>query len=307
MCATTRPSTTVTLSTAGAPAATWRSAPAPVDPCRRMRSPSRAKSIGTTHGRPSTTVESVPASTSSSSASSSSRSARPRSGLPAEPLAGRARRVRPAYPGPGHTAAGHDPVVDAGWRSQASPTRVGRGMSAPPQVGQARSRCSAHPAQKVHSKEHTTAPPRPAGRSTSQHSHPGRISNPLTAPSSLVASDSRHASSGRADGPSPGPSSGPSPPHELAPPRSSGHRSEGPVSSVDAAHRPPRRGRPRRRATARRPCATASPTPSSPSCAPVGYAPATPCPRPVPWPPPSGSRAARSSPPTTSWPRRASS
>ena len=46
--------------TASAPAATWRSAPAPVEPCSSTRSPCRASSIGTAHGRPSVvTVASV--------------------------------------------------------------------------------------------------------------------------------------------------------------------------------------------------------------------------------------------------------
>ena len=50
----------ITHSAAGAPVATYRSAPAPTEPCIRIRSPARPYSIGTTHGLPSATVLSVP-------------------------------------------------------------------------------------------------------------------------------------------------------------------------------------------------------------------------------------------------------
>ena len=81
LCATTMPSTLTTLSRAGAPAATWRSAPAPVEPCSRTRSPSRANSIGTAQGSSPTTVHSVPARTVSRTWSSRARSEGARSGL----------------------------------------------------------------------------------------------------------------------------------------------------------------------------------------------------------------------------------
>ena len=66
--------------------------------------------------------------------------------------------------------------VDAGFRSKAPPTRVGRREKDPPQFGQRPPRTdSTHLVQNVHSNEQIQASVESGARSTLQHSHPGRI------------------------------------------------------------------------------------------------------------------------------------
>jgi hypothetical protein len=69
-------------------------------------------------------------------------------------------------------------LVDAGNFSSLSAARTGRGWNPPPQLGQRRpSLVSEQSVQKVHSKLQISASFESGGRSLSQHSQPGRISN----------------------------------------------------------------------------------------------------------------------------------
>jgi hypothetical protein len=67
-------------------------------------------------------------------------------------------------------------VVDAGYFASLAAGRGGRGSNAPPQLGHVpASLWLAQSLQKVHSKEQMRASAESAGKSRSQHSHPGRI------------------------------------------------------------------------------------------------------------------------------------
>ena len=68
--------------------------------------------------------------------------------------------------------------ADAGKSPSRLAARVGRAVSVPPQLGQTPEKIdSEHSAQNVHSKEQIIAPGASAGRSVSQRSQFGRISN----------------------------------------------------------------------------------------------------------------------------------
>jgi hypothetical protein len=66
--------------------------------------------------------------------------------------------------------------VDAGYFASSAAARVGRFANEPPQLGQRpRSFVTTHVVQNVHSNEQIQASADSGGRSTSQHSQPGRI------------------------------------------------------------------------------------------------------------------------------------
>jgi hypothetical protein len=70
--------------------------------------------------------------------------------------------------------------VEAGLFNNFSRALSGRGIKIPPQFGQIYPNISfAQSEQKVHSNEQMYAPSKLAGKSLSQHSHPGLISNIL--------------------------------------------------------------------------------------------------------------------------------
>jgi len=69
-------------------------------------------------------------------------------------------------------------LAEGGYFSRKRAGRTGRGLNSPPQLGQAPPRrCSAQVLQKVHSKVQIMASVDVEGRSLSQHSQLGRISN----------------------------------------------------------------------------------------------------------------------------------
>ncbi len=79
---------------------------------------------------------------------------------------------------PLHLSSFKTRLMEAGFCTRLFPTRVGRCTKPPPQLGQTPFNTSAtHDRQNVHSKEQIIASSESAGKSTSQHSHPGLISS----------------------------------------------------------------------------------------------------------------------------------